>query len=188
MPFPSAIGGQDCDLLTFCLCVEAFAEADPDLARGLADAVCLGILPIAALATPDQRRRLLPPLLAGAATAALATDAGVLAPAAAGWTFDAPPSPLEGWLPAELAIRPALGPDGAALVVLPVPPPGEVAPAAAGRSVAAEAVLGPPQRIAGVLAETREIHRIACAAAAAAGDGPHRAAAHRHARMVAIDP
>lgn len=188
LPFPSAIGGQDGDLFTFCLCVEAFAEADPDLARGIAAAVCLGILPIAALATPEQRRRLLPPLLGGAATAALADEGGVLTPSAAGWTLDAPASRLEGWLPAQLAIRPVAGPDGPALAVLPLPPPGEVAPAADAEPVAAEAILGPPERVPGILEDAREVHRIARAAAEAAGDGPHRALARGRARMVAIAP
>lgn len=189
IPFPSAIGGQDGDLLSFCLCIEAFAERDPDLAHGVAAAVCLGILPIAALATAEQRRRLLPPLLGGGATAGLASGAGgTLAPAGSGWILDAPATPLEGWLPAHLAIRPVRGPGGPGLVVLPVPPPGDVAPIAVGEPIGAEAVLGPPVRVAGVLADARDLHRIARAAADAAGDGPHRALARSHARMVAIAP
>ncbi|MFM8999147.1 MAG: acyl-CoA dehydrogenase family protein [Actinomycetota bacterium] len=187
VPLPSAFGGQDGDLLAFCLCLEAFAATDGVLARGVADAVCLGIVPIAALATPDQRRRLLPPLLGGAATAAIATDGGALVRSGEGWALDAPPSPLEGWLPAQLAIRPVEGPEGPALVVLPVAPPGTDAPAARGEPLAAEAVLGPPGRVAAALGRARVAHRIARAAAEAAGDGPHRAAARGHARMVAID-
>lgn len=187
VPFPSSVGGQDGDLLSFCLCLEAFAASDPAFARGVADAVCLGILPIAALATPDQRRRLLPPLLAGAATAALASRGGTLTPSGDGWALDAPSSPLEGWLPARLAVRAIEGPAGPGLVVLPVPPPGDEAPAAVGEPVAPEALLGPPDRVAGVLADARETHRIARAAVEAAGDGPHRASARARARMVAID-
>lgn len=188
IPFPSAIGGQDGDALSFCLCIEAFAERDLDLARGVAGAVYLGILPIAALATAEQRRRLLPPLLGGAATAGLAAEGGTLTPADPGWLLDAPEAPLEGWLPAQLALRPVRGPGGPAVVVLPVPPPGDVAPSAAGEPIADEAVLGPPDRVEAALADARDLHRIARAAAEAAGDGPHRALARGRARMVAIAP
>lgn len=185
LPLPASVGGEDADLLTACVAIEVFGAADPVLARGVADAIFLGVVPIALLATPSQRRRLLPPLLRGAATAALAREPGTVSPSSGGWVLDAPVSALDGWLPAALEVRPVAAPDGLALVVLPISPPGAAAPAREAEAVDPEALLG-PAGVPEVLAEARTLHGIATAAAVAAGDGPHRALARRHGRVVVI--
>jgi short/branched chain acyl-CoA dehydrogenase len=65
LPFAEAVGGAGGDFLSYCLALEEVGRADAACALTLEAAVSLGITPLVRYATPEQRDRWLPPLLAG---------------------------------------------------------------------------------------------------------------------------
>lgn len=65
LPFSADVGGSGGDFLSYCLALEEVARADAACAITLEAAVSLGITPMVLYATPVQRERWLPPLLAG---------------------------------------------------------------------------------------------------------------------------
>jgi short/branched chain acyl-CoA dehydrogenase len=69
LPFPERYGGADADWLTLCLAIEEIAHVDSSLAITLEAAVGLGAMPVYRFGTEEQRRRWLPPLVAGDALA-----------------------------------------------------------------------------------------------------------------------
>ncbi len=65
LPFGPEVGGAGGDFLSYCLALEEVARADAACAITLEAAVSLGITPMVLYATPEQRGRWLPALLAG---------------------------------------------------------------------------------------------------------------------------
>lgn len=76
---PEDLGGSSASFTTFCVAVEELAAVDSSVAITLSAAVGLGIGPILAFGTDEQRRRWLPDLAAGRALGAFGlteADAG----------------------------------------------------------------------------------------------------------------
>ena len=67
---PEALGGAGADLTTLCVAIEELARVDSSVAITLSAAVGLGINPIVAFGTDDQKAQWLPDLVAGRALAA----------------------------------------------------------------------------------------------------------------------
>ena len=65
LPFSEAYGGAGGDFLSYCLAVEELSWADASVGITLEAAVSLGAGPIHDFGTEDQKRELLPDLLAG---------------------------------------------------------------------------------------------------------------------------
>ena len=65
LPFAPEVGGAGGDFISYCLALEEVARADAACAITLEAAVSLGITPMVLYATPEQRGRWLPALLAG---------------------------------------------------------------------------------------------------------------------------
>jgi len=76
---PEEFGGAGADLTTLCVAIEELARVDSSIAITLSAGVGLGIKPILAFGTDDQKARWLPDLVAGRALGAFALtepDAG----------------------------------------------------------------------------------------------------------------
>ncbi|CAN7271414.1 acyl-CoA dehydrogenase family protein [Microbacterium sp. LjRoot45] len=69
LPFPEEYGGQGGDYMALCLAIEALARVDQSIAITLEAAVSLGAMPVFRFGTEEQKRELLPSLLAGEALA-----------------------------------------------------------------------------------------------------------------------
>ena len=69
LPFPEEYGGQGGDYFALCLAIEALGRVDQSIAITLEAGVSLGAMPIFRFGTEEQRRELLPGLLAGSALA-----------------------------------------------------------------------------------------------------------------------
>ncbi len=69
LPFPEEYGGQGGDYFALCLAIEALARVDQSLAITLEAGVSLGAMPVFRFGTEEQKRELLPDLLAGRALA-----------------------------------------------------------------------------------------------------------------------
>ncbi len=69
LPFPEEYGGQGGDYMALCLAIEALARVDQSIAITLEAAVSLGAMPVFRFGTEEQKRELLPALLAGEALA-----------------------------------------------------------------------------------------------------------------------
>lgn len=69
LPFPEEYGGQGGDYFALCLAIEALARVDQSIAITLEAAVSLGAMPVFRFGTEEQKRELLPSLLAGEALA-----------------------------------------------------------------------------------------------------------------------
>lgn len=69
LPFPEEYGGQGGDYMALCLAIEAIARVDQSVAITLEAAIGLGAMPVHLFGTEDQKRALLPDLLAGHALA-----------------------------------------------------------------------------------------------------------------------
>jgi butyryl-CoA dehydrogenase len=65
LPFAEADGGAGGDFISYCLAIEEIAKADAGVGITLEAAVSLGIAPIQAFGSAEQKARLLPDLLAG---------------------------------------------------------------------------------------------------------------------------
>jgi len=65
LPFPAEYGGAGGDFLSYCVAIEEIASADAGVAITLEAAVSLGAAPIHDFGTDEQKRDLLPDLLAG---------------------------------------------------------------------------------------------------------------------------
>ena len=70
LPFPAEYGGSGADFTTLCIAIEELARVDSSLAITLEAGVGLGVAPIAAYGTEEQRQQWLPDLCAGRALAA----------------------------------------------------------------------------------------------------------------------
>ena len=70
LPFPEEYGGSGADFTTLCIAIEELARVDSSLAITLEAGVGLGVSPIAAYGTEEQRQQWLPDLCAGRALAA----------------------------------------------------------------------------------------------------------------------
>ena len=69
LPVPTEYGGSGGDFTSLCVAIEEIGRVDQSLGLTLEAAVGLGIGPILAWGTPEQKRRYLPDLAAGAALA-----------------------------------------------------------------------------------------------------------------------
>ncbi len=69
LPFPVEHGGMGGDYLALGVALEELARVDSSVAITLEAAVSLGAMPIYRFGTPEQKRRWLPPLVAGEALA-----------------------------------------------------------------------------------------------------------------------
>ncbi|MET0296232.1 MAG: acyl-CoA dehydrogenase family protein [Microbacterium sp.] len=69
LPFPEEYGGQGGDYFALCLAIEALGRVDQSLAITLEAGVSLGAMPVFRFGTEEQKRELLPDLLAGRALA-----------------------------------------------------------------------------------------------------------------------
>lgn len=69
LPFPEDYGGQGGDYFALCLAIEALGRVDQSIAITLEAAVSLGAMPVFRFGTEEQKRELLPDLLAGRALA-----------------------------------------------------------------------------------------------------------------------
>ncbi len=69
LPFPEEYGGQGGDYFALCLAIEALGRVDQSLAITLEAGVSLGAMPVFRFGTEEQKRELLPELLAGTALA-----------------------------------------------------------------------------------------------------------------------
>ncbi len=69
LPFPEEYGGQGGDYFALGLAIEALARVDQSLAITLEAGVSLGAMPVFRFGTEEQKRELLPDLLAGRALA-----------------------------------------------------------------------------------------------------------------------
>jgi short-chain 2-methylacyl-CoA dehydrogenase len=69
LPVPEEYGGSGGDFTSLCVAIEEIGRVDQSLGLTLEAAVGLGIGPILAWGTPDQKRRYLPDLAAGQALA-----------------------------------------------------------------------------------------------------------------------
>ncbi len=67
---PEELGGQGGDFLSLCVAIEELGRVDQAVGITLSAGVGLGITPILAFGTPEQRERWLPDLVAGRALAA----------------------------------------------------------------------------------------------------------------------
>jgi len=65
IPFPSELGGQGCDVLTYILCVEELSRVCATTGVIVATHTSLGCEPIFRQGTPEQKEQYLPSLLAG---------------------------------------------------------------------------------------------------------------------------
>ncbi len=65
LPFPEEHGGAGGDFLSYCIAIEEISRADAGVGITLEAAVSLGASPIHDFGTTEQRRELLPDLLAG---------------------------------------------------------------------------------------------------------------------------
>ena len=65
LPFPEEHGGSGGDFLSYCIAIEELARADAGVSITLEAAVSLGIGPIHDFGTDQQKRELLPDLMAG---------------------------------------------------------------------------------------------------------------------------
>jgi butyryl-CoA dehydrogenase len=65
IPFAEEVGGAGGDFLSYCLAMEEIARADASVAITLEAGVSLGIAPLVAFGTAEQRERWLAPLLRG---------------------------------------------------------------------------------------------------------------------------
>ncbi|HWI32413.1 MAG TPA: acyl-CoA dehydrogenase family protein [Microbacterium sp.] len=70
LPFPEEVGGQGGDYFALCLAIEALGRVDQSIAITLEAGVSLGAMPVFRFGTEEQKRELLPDLLAGRALAA----------------------------------------------------------------------------------------------------------------------
>lgn len=70
LPFPEEVGGQGGDYFALCLAIEALARVDQSIAITLEAGVSLGAMPVFRFGGEQQKRQLLPDLLAGTALAA----------------------------------------------------------------------------------------------------------------------
>ncbi|QKJ19562.1 acyl-CoA dehydrogenase family protein [Microbacterium hominis] len=69
LPFPEEYGGQGGDYFALCLAIEALGRVDQSIAITLEAGVSLGAMPVFRFGTEEQKRELLPDLLAGRALA-----------------------------------------------------------------------------------------------------------------------
>ena len=69
LPFPEEYGGQGGDYMALCIAIEALGRVDQSIAITLEAGVSLGAMPVFRFGTEEQRRELLPDLLAGRALA-----------------------------------------------------------------------------------------------------------------------
>ncbi len=69
LPFPEQYGGQGGDYFALCLAIEALGRVDQSIAITLEAGVSLGAMPVFRFGTEEQKRELLPDLLAGRALA-----------------------------------------------------------------------------------------------------------------------
>ncbi|RPI25354.1 MAG: acyl-CoA dehydrogenase, partial [Actinobacteria bacterium] len=69
LPFSEEYGGSGADLTSLCIAIEEIARVDQSMAITLEAATGLGINPIHAYGTAEQKRRWLPDLVAGRALA-----------------------------------------------------------------------------------------------------------------------
>ncbi len=69
LPFPEEYGGQGGDYMALGIAIEALGRVDQSIAITLEAGVSLGAMPIYRFGTEEQRRELLPDLLAGRALA-----------------------------------------------------------------------------------------------------------------------
>src|SRR5213593_3843838 len=69
LPFPEEYGGMGGDYLALGVALEELARVDSSVAITLEAAVSLGAMPIHRFGTAEQKRRWLPPLIAGEALA-----------------------------------------------------------------------------------------------------------------------
>ncbi|WP_438353059.1 acyl-CoA dehydrogenase family protein [Microbacterium sp. CJ88] len=69
LPFPEEYGGQGGDYFALCLAIEALGRVDQSIAITLEAGVSLGAMPVFRFGTEEQKRALLPDLLAGTALA-----------------------------------------------------------------------------------------------------------------------
>ncbi|WP_375384441.1 acyl-CoA dehydrogenase family protein [uncultured Microbacterium sp.] len=69
LPFPEEYGGQGGDYFALCLAIEALGRVDQSIAITLEAGVSLGAMPVFRFGTEEQKRELLPELLAGRALA-----------------------------------------------------------------------------------------------------------------------
>lgn len=69
LPFPEEYGGQGGDYFALCLAIEALGRVDQSIAITLEAGVSLGAMPVYRFGTEEQKRELLPDLLAGTALA-----------------------------------------------------------------------------------------------------------------------
>ena len=79
LPFPEEYGGSGADFTTLCIAIEELARVDSSIAITLEAGVGLGVAPIAAYGTEEQRQQWLPDLCAGRTLAAFGlteSDAG----------------------------------------------------------------------------------------------------------------
>jgi short/branched chain acyl-CoA dehydrogenase len=79
LPFPVEYGGSGADFTTLCIAIEELARVDSSVAITLEAGVGLGVAPIAAYGTEEQRQHWLPDLCAGRSLAAFGlteADAG----------------------------------------------------------------------------------------------------------------
>src|ERR1035437_248058 len=70
LPFPEDVGGMGGDFLSLCLAIEEIGCIDQSVAVTVEASVGLGSMPIFRFGTEDQKKRFLPPLVAGEALAA----------------------------------------------------------------------------------------------------------------------
>ena len=78
LPVPEEYGGSGGDFTSLCVAIEEIGRVDQSLGITLEAAVGLGISPILACGTPEQKQRWLPDLAAGQALAGFGlTEAGV---------------------------------------------------------------------------------------------------------------
>jgi alkylation response protein AidB-like acyl-CoA dehydrogenase len=69
LPFPEEYGGQGGDYFALCLAIEGLARVDQSIAITLEAGVSLGAMPVFRFGSEEQKRELLPDLLAGRALA-----------------------------------------------------------------------------------------------------------------------
>ncbi len=70
LPFPEDVGGMGGDFLSLCLAIEEISCVDQSVGVTIEASVGLGSMPIYRFGTEDQKKRFLPPLVAGEALAA----------------------------------------------------------------------------------------------------------------------